>query len=61
MGKEEISEEVRSNLEDTGQFGQPTRFWGLNTLICFKTRIHFCALTVSLGGRKNVEEQSSYS
>lgn len=60
MCEEEISEEVRCNLEDIGQFGQPTRFWSLNTQICFKNRINFCALTVSLGNRRNVEEQSSY-
>lgn len=60
MGKEEISEEVRCSLEDIGQFGQPTKFWGLNTLICFKSRINFCTLTVSLGSRRNVEEHSTY-
>lgn len=61
MGKEETSEEVRCNLENTGQFGQPTRFWGLNTSICLKGRINFCTLMVSLGSRRNVEEQSRYS
>lgn len=60
MGEEEISEVVRCNLEDIGQFGQPVRFWSPNTLIYFKSRINFCALTVSLGNRRNVEEQSSY-
>lgn len=58
MGKEETSEEMRGNLENIGQFGQPTRFWGLNTLICFKSRINFCTLTLSLGSRRKVEGSS---